>query len=732
MKLLVRVEEARNLPAMDVNGDTFVKLKMGRQKYKTKGRVKSLNPCWGEEFCFKVEDLNGEIAVSVLREDKFLKDDFVGQLKVPVFIIFESESKSLGTAWYSLRPKSKKSKHKDCGEILLTICFSQNSSCMDSQSTGNVSKRFSDTPIQTPSRTPTMTPSRSRSLSRNSLSQTSSEDVGSCMEDKAASQKSLAGRIAQIFNKNGDSSLSIASRSFEMSDSEPAKNDNEDNKSDEQSTVSFEDAMRTMEVRDPETEMPSNLPGGILVDQLYMIAPRDLNSLLWSNDSEFPKTLADIQETTDLIVGPWKFENGEDSLKRILTYGKPASKLIKAVKVTEELTYLKADGKHFAVLASVSIPDVPYGNTFRTEILYCITPGPELLSGEECSHLVISWRLNFIQSTMMKGMIESGARQGLKESFGQFTDFLSQKVKVVDSRDTASNQEQLLASLQGEPQSDWKLAVQYLLNITVASTIILGIYVMSHIWIAMPGTIHGLEFVGIDLPDSIGEFVVSGILVLQGKRVLKMLARFMQARAQKSTDHGVKAQGDGWLLTVALVEGSNVGVVDASGVSDPYVVFTCNGRTRTSSIKFQKENPVWNEIFEFDAMGEPPSMMLVEVIDFAGPFDGATSLGHAEINFIKSNLCDLADFWIPLEGKLALASQAKLHLRIFLNNSRGNTSVKEYLTKMEKEVGKKLNMRSPQTNSAFQKLFGLPPEEFLINDFTCHLKRRMPLQVPNS
>jgi hypothetical protein len=37
-------------------------------------------------------------------------------------------------------------------------------------------------------------------------------------------------------------------------------------------------------------------------------------------------------------------------------------------------------------------------------------------------------------------------------------------------------------------------------------------------------------------------------------------------------------------------------------------------------------------------------------------------------------------------------------------------------------------MRSPQTNSAFQKLFALPAEEFLINDFTCHLKRKMPLQ----
>lgn len=115
MKLFVRVEEARNLQAMDVNGEAFVKLKMGKQKYKTSGRKKSSNPCWGEEFCFKVEDFNGELVVSVFREDKFMKDDIVGRLKVPVSIIFESELKSLGTAWYSLRPKSKKSKQKDCG-----------------------------------------------------------------------------------------------------------------------------------------------------------------------------------------------------------------------------------------------------------------------------------------------------------------------------------------------------------------------------------------------------------------------------------------------------------------------------------------------------------------------------------------------------------------------------------------------------------------------------------------
>lgn len=93
-------------------------------------------------------------------------------------------------------------------------------------------------------------------------------------------------------------------------------------------------------------------------------------------------------------------------------------------------------------------------------------------------------------------------------------------------------------------------------------------------------------------------------------------------------------------------------------------------------------------------MDDPPSMMNVDVYDFDGPFDEATSLGHAEVNFLKSNLSDLADVWIPLQGKLAQACQSKLHLRVFLNNTRGNEVVTEYISKMEKEVGKKVNFDS--------------------------------------
>ncbi|ONM02627.1 C2 and GRAM domain-containing protein [Zea mays] len=193
-------------------------------------------------------------------------------------------------------------------------------------------------------------------------------------------------------------------------------------------------------------------------------------------------------------------------------------------------------------------------------------------------------------------------------------------------------------------------------------------------------------------------------------------------------DHGMKAKGDGWLLTVALIDGIKLAPVDATGLSDPYVVFTCNGKTRTSSIKFQTLEPQWNEIFEFDAMDDPPSVMSVHVYDFDGPFDEVTSLGHAEINFVKSNLSELADVWIPLKGNLAQSWQSKLHLRIFLNNSKGTGMVTEYLSKMEKEVGKKMTLRSPRTNTAFQELFSLPAEEFLISSFTCYLKRKLPTQ----
>ncbi|CAI0374206.1 unnamed protein product [Linum tenue] len=730
MRLVVRVIEGRNLPPMDPNGlsDPYVKLQLGKQRFKTKVVKKNLNPTWGEEFSFKVEDLKEELVICVLDEDKYFNDDFVGQLKIPVSKVFDSENKSLGTSWYSLKPKTKKPKNKDCGEILLTILFSQNNAFLEMD--GDIDYHSSSLK-KNGDVVGTESPSRSVSGGSNiSISSSILQEVLSSKEEKLPpAAKSFAERIAQMFNSTSAST----SKATDVSEPQepvvaPPEVPDENKIEDQELSGSFDEFMKEMQSRDVGNETPSNLAGGVLLDQVYAITPEKLNWIIFSPDSCFPKTVAEAQGNTEQQFGPWKFDSGSDSLKRVVTYIKAPSKLIKAVKATEEQTYLKADGEVFVVLISVNTPDVPYGSCFRVELLYCITPGPEVASGEQTSQLTISWRMNFLQSTMMKGMIENGARQGLKDSFELYGSVLSQHVKPVDLKDMVSNKEQVLASLQIEPRSDWKLALQYFGNFTVVSTVFIGVYVLVHIWLAMPSSIQGLEFVGLDLPDSIGEVIVCGILVLQCERVLELLSRFMQARVQKSSDHGVKAQGDGWVLTVALMEGSNLPAVDSSGFCDPYVVFTCNGQTRTSSIKFQKSDPLWNEIFEFDAMEDPPSVLDMEVYDFDGPFDEAMSLGYAEINFLRSDISDLADVLVPLKGKLAQACQSKLHLRIFLNNTKGNNVVKEYLSKMEKEVGTKINVRSPQTNSAFQKLFGLPLEEFLINDFTCHLRRKMPLQ----
>ncbi|KAK1295933.1 C2 and GRAM domain-containing protein [Acorus calamus] len=730
MKLKVRVIEARNLPAMDLNGlsDPYVRLHLGRYKFKTKVVKKSLNPCWDEEFNFKVDDLSEELSVSVLDEDKYFSDDFLGQVKVPVSQVLESDNMTLGPAWFALQPKSKKSKSRECGDIRLTISLSQNNNFSGELRTMPQSYH-DDREVQIEKTTDVPRDSVSLSSDVSARSSTSLEGVGSTpATEENLNSTSLLERLVQIFvGKNGEDSF-ISSRDLNLSEI-PVEPVISEQKSDEFSSHStFDEAIKSMESRDDGGEMPGNLPGGVLLDQSFVVSPSDLNSLLFSDSSKFWRSLAEVQGTTELQEGPWQFENSGERLKRVVTYLKAASKLVKAVRAMEEQMYLKANGKEYAVLVVVSTPDVPYGSYFRTELLFCIMPGPELPSEDLSSRLVISWRMNFLQSTMMKSMIENGARQGLKDNYAEFADLLSKNVKMVDPKDLLSGKEQILASLQVEEESDWKLAVRYFGNFTVVITILLVVYVSVHILLANPSTIQGLEFVGLDLPDSIGEIIVCGILVLQGKRVLDMIACFLQARVQRGSDHGVKAQGDGWLLTVALIEGTSLAAVDSTGFSDPYVVFSCNGRTKTSSIKFQILDPQWNEIFEFDAMDDPPSTMNVEVFDFDGPFDEAKSLGHAEVNFVKSNLSDLADVWIPLQGKLAQACQSKLHLRVFLNNTRGTEIVKDYLTKVEKEVGKKINVRSPQTNSTFQKLFGLPPEEFLINDFTCHLKRKMPMQ----
>ena len=78
--------------------------------------------------------------------------------------------------------------------------------------------------------------------------------------------------------------------------------------------------MRKLIEKDQGQEKPENLPGGILLDQAYMVSPSEVNSLLFSPDSSFYPSLAKFQGSTELKIGPWRFEVDDgDFLKRKIT-----------------------------------------------------------------------------------------------------------------------------------------------------------------------------------------------------------------------------------------------------------------------------------------------------------------------------------------------------------------------------------------------------------------------------
>ncbi|KAK3144478.1 hypothetical protein QOZ80_4AG0313590 [Eleusine coracana subsp. coracana] len=731
MRLYVYVLEARGLPARRGGGELFyAKVTMGKkQRFRTRavepGPSGAATAAWNEEFMFApgADDEEVEVAVARRRRDGRRRREVVGAVRLPVpaasaapATAAPGERRSVPPTWFTLQPPLDHRRRKggddadagaaaaDCGKILLTISLygESNDHAVIHQSTCLSSRSDTDSEIDS--------------------MEHSGYDGG--MVDSPRSRAS-----EQTCLDNSDRSIQTDSNSITEDDDlaqiSPAVA-NVANDTQAMAPDGFEEAMEFMKSKSTP-DMPEDLDSGIIFEHSYLVESKDLNHLLFGPDSQFSKDLRELQGTTDYEEQPWTWKSKDPpSLTRTCQYTKGSSKLMKAVKTTEEQTYLKADGKNFVVMTRVRTPEVPFGNCFAVVLLYKIIHCTGLSSDEESAHLTVSYNVEFLQSTMMRSMIEGSVRDGLKENFESFGEILSRHVKLADS--VAMDKEQLLAPLQAEHQSDIRLAYKYFCNFTAISAVLIALYVFAHIFLSKPGPLMGLEFNGLDLPDTLGELITSGVLVLLLERLLNMISHFVQARVQRGSDHGVKANGDGWLLTVALLEATSLPPV-SSGSVDPYVVFSCNGTTRTSSVQLQTQEPQWDEIMEFDAMEEPPAVLDVEVFNFDGPFDLAISLGHAEINFLKHTSVELADIWVPLEGKLAQTCQSRLHLRVFLENTKGpETTMREYLRKMEKEVGKKLHVRSPHRNSTFQKLFGLPHEEFLIADYACSLKRRLPLQ----
>lgn len=121
MKLYAYLLEGRDWAVKD----SYVKLKVGKFKSKTRVLKDTKNPVWNEEFVFGVHDLQEELVVSVYKyndhEQGFFivnSGNLVGRVKIPIWSVVEEENQHLPPTWFTVhRSKNAKSIDRDCGKV---------------------------------------------------------------------------------------------------------------------------------------------------------------------------------------------------------------------------------------------------------------------------------------------------------------------------------------------------------------------------------------------------------------------------------------------------------------------------------------------------------------------------------------------------------------------------------------------------------------------------------------
>lgn len=118
MRLFVYVLEARDLPARD----SYVKIQVGRFKYKTSTVTGTDNPVWNEEFVFRVHDLDEKVVISVSHHDGDTNGLFggagalMGRIQVQLRTVAGEDKQTLPPTWIPLeRRKAGKNLNEDCG-----------------------------------------------------------------------------------------------------------------------------------------------------------------------------------------------------------------------------------------------------------------------------------------------------------------------------------------------------------------------------------------------------------------------------------------------------------------------------------------------------------------------------------------------------------------------------------------------------------------------------------------
>lgn len=106
MRLYVYLLEGREWAVKD----SYVKLKVGRAKSKTRVVMNTKNPVWNEEFVFRVRDLEDELVVSVYKfneESGFFNVSkyLVGRVRIPLWSVAAEENQNLPPTWFNLEKR---------------------------------------------------------------------------------------------------------------------------------------------------------------------------------------------------------------------------------------------------------------------------------------------------------------------------------------------------------------------------------------------------------------------------------------------------------------------------------------------------------------------------------------------------------------------------------------------------------------------------------------------------
>lgn len=123
MKLFVYLLEGREWAVKD----SYVKLRVGKSKAKTRVLRNTNDPVWNEEFVFRVHDLEDELVLSVYQfneDSRFfnVSGDLVGRVKIPIWSVAAEENQNLPPTWFTLgKRKSSKSTKKDYGMVPLSV-----------------------------------------------------------------------------------------------------------------------------------------------------------------------------------------------------------------------------------------------------------------------------------------------------------------------------------------------------------------------------------------------------------------------------------------------------------------------------------------------------------------------------------------------------------------------------------------------------------------------------------